>query len=89
MLPDIGYIFSCSSDDALRILRASVELEEKHWSKLYDVNGDKKVDSSDALLALRESVHLEMIFEGYKAKLFPLHNVEKYGYIDEHYQIAY
>ena len=53
------------------------------------MNGDKKLDSSDALLALRESVHLEMVFEGYKAKLFPLYNVEKYGYIDERYQIAY
>ena len=44
--------------DALKVLRASVKLEELTEEQAYfaDVNGDNKIDSSDSLSILRYSV---------------------------------
>lgn len=64
------------SGDALDILRASVGLER--WTPDKDVDQDGLIDSYDALLALRISVHLETIQHG-SIPLYPLYDVYRYG----------
>ena len=58
-LGDVNGDNKLTYEDALKILRYSINLEELKFVSLADINGDGNVNYSDALTILRRSIGLE------------------------------